>query len=389
MIRVLHFADVINRHDFIDVIVRRANASEFLVGACVRTIQSNIADHGYPGSGVPFWNLRAPSRKSIPLCAWRLAGILRRWEPDVLHTHHYEQAVIGWIATRICRRTRLVIGRHYSDALYRVSGRARRTMLLQIEAIVNHSAARIIVPSQTIREILTKRQGVPDDKIDVVPYAFDPSKYAIPPPALLRRIREELGLGNRFVVGTFARLAPEKGHSLLLQSAAALREQIPGILFLFLGDGPERLAIEKKIRQGGLEDVVRLAGHRRDAMNVMAAVDIVAQPTLHEAFSQVMAEALWMRKPLIITKVSGAEDILRDGENALLVPKADWKRLAAAIERLAANPEERRRIASNGRAYAERNLAHERIIPLYEHCYREAVKTARARHRTYTGPPVH
>jgi glycosyltransferase involved in cell wall biosynthesis len=375
MIRVLHFSDIINRHDFIDVIVRGANASEFLVGACVRTTESNIADHGYAGSDIPFWNLKTPSRRSIILCVCRLAGILRSWAPDVLHTHHYEQAVIGWIATRICRRTRLVIGRHYSDALYRVPGRVHRTMLLQIEAIVNRSAARIIVPSQTVREILTERQGVSADKIEVVPYAFDPSKYAIPPPAEIRRIREELGLEGRFVVGTFARLHPEKGHRFLLQSAAALRKKIPGILFLFFGDGPERLAIEREIQQCGLGDIVRLAGHRRDAMSIMAAVDIVVQPTLHEAFSQVMAEALWMGKPLIFTHVSGAEDILRDGENALLVPKADWKRLAAAIERLAVNLEERNRIASNGRGYVERNLGIERILPLYERCYREAVKT--------------
>jgi glycosyltransferase involved in cell wall biosynthesis len=374
MIRVLHFSDIINRYDFIDVIVRGANASEFLVGACVRTAESNIADHGYAGSDIPFWNLRTPSRKSILLCAWRLAGILRSWAPDILHTHHYEQAVIGWIATRICTRTRLVVGRHYSDALYRVPGRVRRAMLLQIEAIVNRSAARIIVPSQTIHKILAERQGVSAGKIDVIPYAFDPSKYTIPSPAEIRQTREELGLHGRFVVGTFARLHPEKGHSFLLQSAAALRRQIPGIQFLFLGDGPERLAIETVIRRSGLEDIVRLAGHRRDVMTVMAAVDVVVQPTLQEGFSQVMAEALWMGRPLIFTNVSGTVDILKDGENAILAPIADWKGLAAAIERLATNPEECNRIASNGRAYAERNLGLERIS-LYERCYREAVKT--------------
>ena len=67
----------------------------------------------------------------------------------------------------------------------------------------------------------------------------------------------------------------------------------------------------------------------------MAAVDAVVQPTLQEAFSQAMVEALWLGKPLIMTDVSGAPDIISEGHNGMLVPRGDSDALADAIIHLA------------------------------------------------------
>jgi glycosyltransferase involved in cell wall biosynthesis len=373
MIRVLQLADIINRNDFIDVIVRRADPGRFLIGVCVRSAESNIADPEYAGTAIPFWNLRAASRASLPLATVRLVRILRQWKPDLLHAHHYEQALLGCIASRICPHTRLVIGRHYSDAIYRLTSGRRRRALLTLEGMSNRAAARIIVPAQTVSEILVRKQKVAADKIDVVPYAFDPVKYEDPPERKVRQIKQELGLEGRFVAATFARLHSEKGHRYLLEAATALRGRIPGLLFLIVGDGPERSAIERLIQEKGLEDIVHLTGHRRDAMALMAAVDLVVQPTLHEAFSQVMAEAMWMRKPLIISDVSGALDIVRDGENGILVPAGNPGALSAALVRVCTNPALRDRLALNGREFVSRRLTPEAVIPLYEQCYCRAL----------------
>jgi glycosyltransferase involved in cell wall biosynthesis len=140
-----------------------------------------------------------------------------------------------------------------------------------------------------------------------------------------------------------------------------------------VGEGPERLAIERQIGASGLTDRVRLLGWRRDAIAIMSAIDIVVQPTLHEAFSQVMVEALWMRKPLIMTDVSGSAEVVRDGETALLVRKGDALALAHAIERLADDGPLRSRLGNSGRAYVEANLCVEKIIPQYERAYLRAL----------------
>ena len=258
---------------------------------------------------------------------WR--ALLRRWRADILHTHHYDQAVIGWMATRIYRKTRLVIGRHYSDSIYRSTTGLKQKALLALEQVVNRAAARIIVPSTSIREILTRRQGIDPAKVDLVPYGFVPEKYVPPHPDEVQRLRAELGLEGKFALGNFARLHEEKGQRFLVRAMEDLHADFPQLALLIVGEGPERAALERQIRHAGLGDVIRLLGWRRDAMTLMAAVDAVVQPTLQEAFSQVMAEALWMGRPLVITDVSGATDIIRDAHNGLLIPMGDPQALTS------------------------------------------------------------
>jgi glycosyltransferase involved in cell wall biosynthesis len=369
---VLQFADIINRHDFIDVIVQNADHERFEVGTCVRSRESNIAAPS-TGSGALRWILDGTTRTALPRVTWRLARLLRRWNADIVHSHHYDQAVIGWLATRLHRRTRHVVGRHYSDAIYRLPHGPRRRALLSIEQAVNRAATRIVVPSAFIRELLVTRQGVPTHKIDVIPYAFEPQKYTPPSSLETLQLRRQLGLDGCLVLGTFARLHEEKGHRFLLQAFSDVATRRPRLRLVLVGEGPERKAIEHQLGALGLQGRVQLLGWRRDALALMAAVDVVVQPTLQEAFSQVMVEALWMRRPLVMTDVSGTAEVVRDGENALLVPRGESQALARAIERLVTDEGLRSRLASAGREYVKTNLSLGSIIPRYEQSYLRAL----------------
>jgi glycosyltransferase involved in cell wall biosynthesis len=372
-LRVVQFADFVNKYDFIDTIIRYADPARFLVGVCVRTTESNILPPRYTAE-VPHWVLTGTSRWSIPKTAWRLAGLLRRWRADVLHTHHYDQAFIGWLATRIYPKTRLVVGRHYSDAIYRLHSAWKKRALIGVEQVVNRAASRIVVPSVVIRAILTDRQGVDPSKVDVIPYGFAPEKYPSLTPDEVRRIREGLAPAGRFVVGTVCRLHEEKGVGHLVRAASLLRDCVPHLTFVVVGDGPERPALERQITEAGLGETVRLIGWRRDAVTVIGAVDAVVQPTLQEAFSQVMIEALWMGKPLVTTDVSGAVDVIRDGENGLLVPKGDPVALAAAVERLVYDGDFRARLGARGQADVRERLNITKVVRQYENLYDHAVR---------------
>jgi glycosyltransferase involved in cell wall biosynthesis len=372
VIRVLQFAGVINRYDFIDTIVQHADPGAFQIGVCVGSAQNNIADPVY-SAHTPRWVIGSVSRLTLLQRAWRLAHVLREWEADILHTHHYNEAVIGWLATRMYPKTRLIVGRHYSDALYRLTSGIKRRVFLEVEQLVNRAATRIIVPATYIFRLLTERQGIRTDKIDLISYGFEPAKYTLPSSTEIGHVREELALDGRFALGTFARLHEEKGHRYLLRAIARLKSRLPDVLLLIVGEGPERAGIERQIREDCLDQHVRLTGWRRDAMTIMAAVDAVVHPSLHEAFSQAMVEALWMRKPLVITDVSGAPDIIRDGHNGMLVPRGDATALAAAIERLAGDPGLRSRLGDAGRKYVEENLVIGKIIPKYEQSYIKAM----------------
>jgi glycosyltransferase involved in cell wall biosynthesis len=372
MIRVLHFCDLVNRYDFIDNIVQFADPKRFQMGICVRTAHSNIEEPVYT-AGTPRWVLPGLSRWRILQTTWKLARILRHWKAHILHTHHFDPAVIGMAATRLSPRTRLVVGRHYSDAIYRSSKGIRQKLLLACERLVNQSAARIVVPSEYVATILTHWQGINPTKISKVPYGFVPDRYSPLSAEEVYRLRGELGLAGKTVLGNFARLHEEKGQRFLLQAITQIRSRFPQLVLLIAGEGPERPALERQIRDSGLEGVVRLLGWRRDAIRLMAAVDAVVQPTLQEAFSQVMAEALWMGKPLVISDVSGVRDLLTDGETGLIVPPGEPTALANALAQLVTDPSLRKRLASAGRAHLEVHFTVDKIVPRYEQVYLAAL----------------
>lgn len=375
MIRVLEFADVINRHDFIETIVNYADRERFEVSVCVRTEESNIAPPVFP-PGTRYRLLEGNRRSDALRTARRLAGLLREWEIDVLHTHHFEQAYIGWLATRLWRRTRLVIGRHYSDAIYRNPNPLKRRGLLAIEQIVNRAADRIIVPSKMIRDLLIGRQRIDPEKIDLVHYGFVEEKF--PPPSAEKRehLVAEFMLSGRLSIASFGRYQEEKGYTYLLDAIDIARGSIPNLVWLCVGEGHLRAELERLITERHLSNHVVLTGWRRDAMAIMDAVDLVVHPSLSEAFSQVMCEAMWMRKPLIMTDVSGAADVIEDGVNGRIVPKEDAGALALAILELAADAGARERLGRNARAYIEEHLTIEKQIGKYEAAFERALGAA-------------
>jgi glycosyltransferase involved in cell wall biosynthesis len=373
MIRVLEFADVINRFDFIDTLVHYADASEFEMSVCVRSEQHNISAPEYD-SNTKYRLLSGNSRRDALSTAWKLSKILKEWEIDVLHAHHFEQMIVGWMATRLNPKTRLVVGRHYSDSIYRNVNKFKRNGLLKLEKWINNAAARIIVPSDMIANILTERQGVDPEKVDVVYYGFVPQKYTAVGESDITAKRTELGMEGRYVVANFSRLHEEKGHRYLIEAVSIAKSKLPDLLVLIVGEGPERTKIESQIERLGLGDTVKLLGWRTDAMAIMSSVDAVVQSTLQEAFSQVMCEAMWLAKPLLMTDVSGARDIIEDGWNGMIVPMADPKSLGEGMIRLARDPELRSTLGRNGRSRVAEKLTIDKTIKHYEDSFRKAAK---------------
>ncbi len=362
----MQFADLINSNDFIDVVLQNADRARFQQFACVRIPVGNIAQPAYP-SDVPRFILPGMSRSRIPVAALRMSSLLRRFRIDILHTHHYDQAVIGWLATMLNPGTRFVVGRHYSDSIYLLSRGLRKSLLLGIEHCVNSAADCIIVPSWRILQLLTD-QGVDPDKVKVVHYALSPEKWRAAEQTNCASLRAELGMTG-LTFGNFSRMHIEKGHTYLLKAIAKARLQVPDLRVFLVGDGPIRQDIEEEIVGLSLQDNVRLLGWRSDALRIMAAVDVVLHPTLQEAFSQTMIEALYLSKPLVITDVSGAVDVIENGVNGIMIPVRDPDALADAMLRLARDPSLRRRLGEAGRRYVEENLSIEKIVPKLEQIY--------------------
>jgi glycosyltransferase involved in cell wall biosynthesis len=139
-----------------------------------------------------------------------------------------------------------------------------------------------------------------------------------------------------------------KGHETLINAAAIVRERMPHVKFLIVGDAlvdgeAERYKqrLYQMVSELGLTDTVIFTGKRDDIPELLAASDVVAVPSLSENVGGAV-EPLLMQRPVVASRVGGLPDVVIDGETGFLVPPADAPALADALLRALTLPRERR-----------------------------------------------
>jgi glycosyltransferase involved in cell wall biosynthesis len=148
-------------------------------------------------------------------------------------------------------------------------------------------------------------------------------------------------------------LSPEKGFEHLLRAVAMLRDRGVDATLVLAGEGPSRPELERLASQLGVAQHVQFLGDlaHEDVPAALQAMDIFAMPSTWEGFGVSAVEASAMELPVVASNIHGIPDVVVDGETGLLVPPREPQALANALERLAGNPELRRRMGAAGRAF--------------------------------------
>jgi glycosyltransferase involved in cell wall biosynthesis len=165
-------------------------------------------------------------------------------------------------------------------------------------------------------------------------------------------------------VGLVATFAHWKGHEIFLQAAASAGGRhrfyvVGGPIYATNGSQWSLDELRARVAALGIADRVGFTGFVEDVPAVMRGLDIVVHASTEpEPFGLVILQAMACARPVIVTAVGGARELIAPEETALAVPAGDSTELARAIERLAAEPELRLRLAQAGRANAERHFSH-------------------------------
>ena len=129
-----------------------------------------------------------------------------------------------------------------------------------------------------------------------------------------------------------ARLDPWKDFATLLESSKILKEEDPSIKIFIMGDGPLKSEIEARIMYSKLEDTVFLIGEKVDSLNYINACDISILSTHGEGFSNTILESMFLKKPVVATRVGGNIDMIGDSNNfGFLVQPKSAEELAEKI----------------------------------------------------------
>jgi glycosyltransferase involved in cell wall biosynthesis len=166
-------------------------------------------------------------------------------------------------------------------------------------------------------------------------------------------------------VGAVGRLVGEKCFDVLLGAVA----DIPGARLRLVGDGPERAALEAEARRLGITDRVAFRGWQADVGAELAAMDVVAVPSLFEGFGTAAVEALLAGVPVVVSRRGGMPEYVVDGETGLLVEPGDRAGLAGALRSLLGDPELRERLARAGEARVRSLFSPEASARAFEDLY--------------------
>lgn len=314
----------------------------------------------------------------------RMASLLRRLRPDLVHAHTPKGGLLGMLAARAAGVGPRVY--HLRGLALATATGAKRRLLELTEKTSCSFATRIICNAHSLRREVVQLGLCAPDKIEVPlagsgngvdsAHRFNPAKLPVETRAL---VRQELAIPPAaLVVGFVARLVRDKGVIELAQAWKALREERPDAHLLAVGPFEARDPVPPEVRRAlERDDRVHLCGWRKDLARLYSAMDLVVLPTYREGFPNVPLEAAAMRLPVVATRISGCVDAVEEDKTGLLVEPRDANALLAAVRRYASDPALRRAHGEAGRHRVETLFVRERIWEAIENVYRREL-TAQA-----------
>ena len=304
-----------------------------------------------------------------------LISFLRRRRIQVLHTHTSKAGLVGAVAARVAGTPVVVYTPHGhifapGSRVPGVSGTFRTPLLLRLRRLAERWSDRVIALNRADLEEQVGLGLAPRDKYVVVPNGIDLGLYRESVgPALRRRTRASLGLGNGApAVAVVGRLTREKGHDVLLEAFARLPDDL-GPVLLVVGGGPLKGDLREATRRLGVESRVRFLGVRTDVPGILAASDLVVQPSYYESGGLALMEAMAAARPVIASRTGGIPDLVRNEVEGILVPPGEPGPLARAMEKVLRDRGLARRLADAGRRKVTRDHDIDRTAEILDELY--------------------
>jgi N-acetyl-alpha-D-glucosaminyl L-malate synthase BshA len=302
--------------------------------------------------------------------ARRMAREIRARGCEVVHAHQYTPFVYAALAKlQVWPRFKLIFtehGRHYPDVVSQKRYWANRILFSRLADEVN---AVCQFSARSLKEVEGFR--VP---IDVIQNGIRLNNYA---PNHTLETSLDIDPRTRHIV-CIARFHPVKDHSTLLRAFSEIARLRSDVELLLVGDGSLRNDLEHQADSLGVSNRVRFLGIRNDVPSILRAADVFVLPSISEAASLTLLEAMASAVPVVVTDVGGNREIVRQGVDGLLVPRGDAGAMAHACLDLLADPKRAKVIGMSGRGRVEQSFRLENTIGEY---YRRYQNVARRRER--------
>jgi glycosyltransferase involved in cell wall biosynthesis len=318
----------------------------------------------------PFRDLRA---------VLRLAELIRRERPTILHTHTAKAGAVGRVAALLAGSARppIVVHTFHGHVLRGYFNRAMTYGFKTLERLLARMTTKLIAVSPEVRDDLVQLGVAPASKFAVIRLGIELDQRVgsdIGARAEARRVLG-LGAGDPFVVGWVGRMTAVKRTDLVVRSFRELVDRGVDAWLLLIGDGPDRGGLERLAHDLGVIKRCLFLGYQSDVARFYDAMDVLFLPSVNEGTPVSVIESLAAERPAVATRVGGTPDVIRDGVDGFLVDSADPGALADRLAELAGDAPRRAAMGEAGRARVLERYAVERLVDDVDKLYRELLSS--------------
>jgi glycosyltransferase involved in cell wall biosynthesis len=242
-----------------------------------------------------------------------------------------------------------------------------------LERWATRNTDRVLVVADAMAEQAISAGIAPPEMFTTVYSGMETSWYD---PARFDReaVRAQFGFdSDAIVVGSVARLFPNKGYEQLIPAMHRAIQACPQLRFVWVGDGSSRQAYEDQLEANGIRSAVHLTGlvPPEQVAEILAGVDMLVHASQWEGLPRAIVQALLMSKPVVSFDIDGAPEVVQPGHTGLLVPLNNINLLADSIVKLAGDSALRAGMGQAGRSLCLERFDHELMVDRIEAVYKE------------------
>lgn len=285
----------------------------------------------------------------------RLSWFLRRERFDIVHTHDLWSNLLGIPAAKLAGVKAIISSRRDLAHFDWYQGK-RRVWLRRIQNLSDV----VLANATAIRDALVAEDGFAPEKLRVIQNGVDIEKFRTNSDNR-HDLFPEVG-DCRIVVLVGNMHTDVKGHPWLIDAAPAVIREFPSTKFILVGDGEQRAHYEAQVARLGMKRSFLFLGRRSDVTRILASCDIAVLPSRAEGLPNAVLEYMAAGLPVIVSKVGGNAELIKEGVTGLLVPSENSPALSAALLRLLRDPALAQQLADNGHEFTIRNFSFERLL---------------------------
>jgi len=304
---------------------------------------------------------------------FRLARLIRRERPVILHTHTAKAGAVGRMAALFAGNARPPIIVHtfhghvlrgYFNPLTTMGFRTLERWLARITTV-------LVAVSPEVRDDLVRLGVAPASKFSVIRLGIQLDERVDALDGAREETRRLLGVSpDAFVVGWVGRMTAVKRTDDVLKAMQRLVEGGVDAYLLLVGDGPDREHLEQYAHELGVTKRCLFLGYQEEVGRFYSTIDALLLPSANEGTPVSVIEALAAGRPAVATRVGGVPDVVREGLDGFLVEVGDAQGLADRLAELATDPELRARMGAEGRARVLERYAVQRLVDDVDRLYR-------------------